>query len=672
MHERVGMTDSDIVLATTSIAFDPMVVEVFLPLTIGARVVVAPTAVTTDGRALARAIAERAITVMQGTPATYRMLLSTGWNGSKGLTILCGAEAMPASLAKELLKRADSVWNLYGPTETTVWTTARRVTGADDPIVTIGLPLDGARVHVLNASGMPTPLGVPGEISIGGARVASGYHHRPLQTRERFLPDPFDPESDHPIFRTGDFGRFREDLNLEFIGRIDNQVKIRGFRVELEEVEAIIRQYLGVADCCVTTWIDKSGETALRAHVEAAATSAGIDLVALKSFLRRRLPDYMVPGQIAAARRLPRSPTGKVDRSAIDKLDHVAFPAERGGEPATKLEERVLAIWRQLLDNRNIGVEDDFFDVGGHSLMAINMVLEIERQLGIECGLSTIFEARTVRELCNCFDRIDEQRPVALLPLTHGDRAGRLYFVHAMSPLLGLIKALDGSVSSSAIITSGAKQVRQLIKDANTVDAIGLVCDAYAEAIRASHKAGPIYLAGHSFAGMLAVETACRLERRGMAPKVVFLLDTGLPPYLKRIWGKWLIRKAKQVVNGGVWAIVSDALSVLAERSSALRPHVADDRLREASETDLYPVFSGEGMRAYRGPSSPLSSAVVLMRATERGDLAQGTWKADQRLGWGRCFGDKMSIVPVPGDHESLLNADNVKHLATRMLPYLA
>ena len=328
MRSSPGLTPKDTLLAVTTISFDIAALELYLPLIVGARVVLASRETAARWVQVARNIGKRAITVMQATPATWRLLLEAGWEGNNNFKILCGGEALPRDLAVELLKRGSSVWNMYGPTETTVWSTTSRITADGSPI-TIGRPIANTEVYVLDSHLEPVPVGVPGELYIGGAGVARGYLHRPELTAEKFIAHPFrDRESGARLYRTGDLARFRANGELECLGRIDNQVKVRGFRIELGEIESVLGQYPGVKQSVVVAREDTPGDKRLVAYVAVhKGQSLGVD--ALREFLKQRLPDYMLPSRFVFLDALPLTPNGKVDRKALPKTEESEVSSKR-------------------------------------------------------------------------------------------------------------------------------------------------------------------------------------------------------------------------------------------------------------------------------------------------------------------------------------------------------
>ncbi len=314
-----GFTDQDVMLAVTTVSFDIAMSELFLPLTNGGKLVVANQKTVTDGHLLAVLLEESGATFMQPTPATWRMLLQVGWQGNDKLKMICTGEALPRDLAKELIPKGDSLWNLYGPSETTIWSTGCRVLSAEGPI-TIGRPIDNTKIYILDDSLQPVPLGILGDLYIGGHGLAQGYLNRPQLTAERFVADPFSSNLDDRMYKTGDLARYLPDGDIEFLGRIDNQVKIRGYRIELGEIEAVLSMQPQVHDSAVVAREFSPGDVRLVAYV-VSLTDAAVNSTELQATLRDKLPNYMVPSSVIVLDELPRTPNGKIDRKTLANLD---------------------------------------------------------------------------------------------------------------------------------------------------------------------------------------------------------------------------------------------------------------------------------------------------------------------------------------------------------------
>ncbi len=393
MAREPGLREDDRLCAITTLSFDIALLELMLPLTVGARVVLADRATAADGTALAALLEVSGTTVLQATPATWRMLLDSGWHGRDGLRMLCGGEALPRELADRLLGCGAELWNVYGPTETTVWSTLERVTAGEGP-VPIGHPIANTEVYVVDKTLQPVPAGLPGELLIGGLGVALDYLDRPELTAEKFVDDPFGPRPGGRLYRTGDLARWRRDGRLEALGRIDHQVKLRGFRIELGEIESVLLQGDAVAQAVVVCREDRPGDKRLVAYLVPA--SAAADVNALRNRLRDRLPDYMLPAAFVGLERLPLTPNGKVDRRALPAPEADAFGAADETAPRNPEEETLVALWAEILGRPKIGIHDNFFDLGGHSLLATQLVARMQAALGPDITLRMVFEAPTV------------------------------------------------------------------------------------------------------------------------------------------------------------------------------------------------------------------------------------------------------------------------------------
>jgi amino acid adenylation domain-containing protein len=403
MAREPGLCGDDSLLSVTTLSFDISVLEIFLPLSVGARLVLADQATSVDAHALMEKLSAEPVTVMQATPATWRMLVDAGWKGDPELKALCGGEALPPDLANQLLGRVGELWNMYGPTETTVWSTTELVRSAHD--ITIGRPIANTQVYVLDSGGQPVPIGISGEIYIGGDGVADGYLNRPELTAERFLPDPFSPEPRAQFYRTGDIGRFQEDGRIEHLGRADHQVKIRGFRIELPEIESVLVSHAAVHEAVVTARDDR-----LVAYV---IYEPGQDLsvTEVRSFLQRELPAYMIPALVVPMDAFPLTPNGKIDRKALpDPLTHGSVATREHVEPTTELERLIADVWADLLGVSRVGVHDDFFELGGHSLLAMQVITRVRSALQHELSVTDFFESPTVAGIA---ERVETSRWVA-------------------------------------------------------------------------------------------------------------------------------------------------------------------------------------------------------------------------------------------------------------------
>jgi amino acid adenylation domain-containing protein len=415
LGERLAFTERDVLLAVTTSSFDISVLELFLPLTLGGKVVVASRDEAVDGSELTRRLKDVSATAMQATPSTWRLLIEAGWEGSPRFKILCGGEAMPRDLAQALLTRGE-VWNLYGPTESTIWSTIHKVGSGEGP-VPIGRPIANTKIYILDSHLQPVPIGVHGDLYIGGDGLARGYWNNPELTAEKFIPDPFSDEANAELYRTGDRARYRSDGTIEFLGRTDNQVKIRGHRIELSEIESVLMQHSAVNQTVVVAFDEFASDSdnpqskienpkSLAAYVVPAQPSA-VSVSDLRKFLQEKLPDYMVPASFIFLNALPQTANGKLDRNALPPPDGARPLLDHGFvEPRTEIEELVAQIWREVLRRDKVGVYDNFFDLGGHSLLATRIVARLQSTFHVDLALRKLFELPTVAGLAQHIDEL--------------------------------------------------------------------------------------------------------------------------------------------------------------------------------------------------------------------------------------------------------------------------
>ncbi len=543
MRREPGLTAGDTLLAVTTLSFDIAVLELFLPLIVGARVVVAGQGVAADGAALADLLVMSGATMMQATPAAWRLLLHAGWPGDPRLTVLCGGEALPRALADQLLERCAALWNMYGPTETTVWSTLWRVEPGDGPIP-IGRPIARTEARVLDERLAPVPVGEVGELYIGGAGLARGYRNRPDLTAERFIPHPADPTSGARLYRTGDLARSRPDGTVECLGRVDHQVKVRGYRIELGEIEAVLARQPGVREAVVTAREDTPGEKRLVAYVvsqpgvgQAGTGGAMPTPDELRRLLAAVLPDYMVPGVVVPLEALPLTPNGKLDRNALPPPS-TGTAIESGHSPGLPgpaadlmtIHYQLIAIWEDLLGVRPIGIRDDFFALGGHSLLAARLIDRIVATFGVRPALATLFAEATIVALAEEILRLrrgeaGSRRPPLVtvqaggagtpFAFLHGDYTGGGFYCAELARLLGPDRpfyalnphGLDGDPVPRSIQAMAA---------------------SFLPALRAAQPVGPYLLGGFCAGGLVALEVARLLRAQGQEVDLLVLINPPL------------------------------------------------------------------------------------------------------------------------------------------------
>jgi amino acid adenylation domain-containing protein len=420
--ERAGLTNPDRLLAVTTISFDIATLELFLPLLVGGTVIVASPEEAMDGAELLRRLKESSATAMQATPSTWRMLLDARWRGARDFKIFCGGETLSRELAGRLLD-CGTLWNLYGPTESTIWSTVHKVKSGEGP-VPIGRPIVNTQIYILDSHRQPVPIGIPGDVYIGGDGLARGYLNRPELTAEKFISNPLSGNSKSRLYQTGDRSKYLADGSIEFLGRIDDQVKIRGHRIELGEVEFVLNQHPAVRACVVVARArDSLLEQSLVGYVVPKQQPAP-SVAELRSYLKEKLPEYMIPSVFMPLDDLPLTPNGKVDRNALPPPDgERPLLDQRFIEPRSEIEELIAQVWREILKLDKIGIHDNFFELGGHSLLATRVVARLRISFSIDIALRKLFELPTVAGLAQHIEHLrHSQFGTTIAPIVPVDR----------------------------------------------------------------------------------------------------------------------------------------------------------------------------------------------------------------------------------------------------------
>ncbi|WP_137918853.1 non-ribosomal peptide synthetase/type I polyketide synthase [Hydrogenophaga sp. 2FB] len=458
-----GMGPSDVVLAVTTLSFDIAVSEVILPMTVGARIVVADRAETTDGTALRALIERQQVNFVDATPSTWRLLLAAGWPGHRGMKAICTGEPLPPDLATELIPRVAELWNGYGPTETTVWSSFHHVTSPSVPIP-IGKPVQNTQFHVLDPSMRPLPVGVTGELWIGGDGVTLGYLNRPDLTAERFVPDPFSSAPGACLYKTGDLGRWRADGILECLGRADHQVKVRGYRIELGEIEVQLCAHPAVARAVVITREDRPGDVRLVAYVVPHQAMPSVS--SMREHLSAHLPEYMVPQHFVPMVEIPLLPNGKINRHALlppsGARPELSVPYQA---PVNALEAGCCEVFGTVLSIDQVGRLDNFFDLGGNSLLAMRVLEGLTRLTGKTLSAPTIFAHPSPATLAECLAPPSEQNEAAVaIP----KKARRVYHDDDPIAIVGMAGRFPGAATVEALwdnLIAGRDAITQFTLD---------------------------------------------------------------------------------------------------------------------------------------------------------------------------------------------------------------
>ncbi len=668
MQREPGITGGDTLLAVTTLSFDIAGLELFLPLTAGARVVIASGETARDGKQLLALMERFGVTVMQATPVTWRMLLDSEWRGSPALKILCGGESWQSELASELLPRCQSLWNMYGPTETTIWSSVSRVE-KDKPVL-IGAPIANTTFYVLDGGGQPLPAGIPGELYIGGDGLALGYLGRPELTKERFVADPFHPRIGARLYKTGDLVRRVPNGSIEFLHRVDHQVKLRGFRIELGEIETSLEQHADVSQCVVVIQGDDAADKRLVAYFVPTNPQIVPAVEDLKSFLKQRLPNYMIPAAFAMIEKMPLTPNGKIDRKALSLSKLSAMTSTAPVEvPRDPIEAKLVQIWERVLETRPIGIRTNFFDVGGYSLMVVKLFTQINRVFDRSLPIATIFRSPTIEQLATLIR--GRTISTALVPIRPLGSKEPLFIVHsyltydrfrklteADRPLYGLHEGEDDSER----VTSLADRVA-----------------GYVHQIREVQPEGPYYLIGWCAAGPLAVELARSLRASGSEVALLGLIDSAHPALAAELQRK----RQKQNIADRIRGMISFHRKRQAQFSRYGRVRYAWLALRSRVSSGFRRFLLRHwkvvfGICRRMGISSPhfmynLSSVkvetvepydgrITLFRPTETNRSI-----VDTSLGWRDVALQGLDIVWTPGDHESMFSEPHISAFGQRM-----
>ncbi len=441
MQQHLQLSTKDKLLAVTSLSFDIHTLELFLPLLVGATVVVAKRETAMDGESLKQLLEQQHINIMQATPATWKLLLQSQWQATVDFKVCCGGEAMPIPLAKQFVADAKvELWNFYGPTETTVWSTVHQVSEVGHETVAIGRPIANTQIYILDQALQLVPIGRIGELYIGGDGLSPGYFQRESLSKERFIASPF--RVGERIYRTGDLARYQSDGVIECLGRIDHQVKIRGYRIELGEIEALLAEHSAIQEAVVSHWqIDEDDK--LVAYLMLFDDMSIADEAEIRDYLQAFLPAYMIPSAFVIMETWPLTPNGKIDRKALPKPQLNDGIVAEYLPPRTLTEQTLSEQWREILNREQISIDANFFEMGGHSLLATQVMSKIRQQFGVELSLKTLFESATIAELAKVIEQPVSSEKTVMTAITPAKRdqaiplsfaQERLWFIEQLEP----------------------------------------------------------------------------------------------------------------------------------------------------------------------------------------------------------------------------------------------
>ena len=666
----------EVFLQASTISFDASTFEIWGSLLNGARLVMLP-AGAPSLKELGQTIKRHKVTTLWLTAGLFHLMVENHLDDLRGLRqLLAGGDVLSVPHVRRVFAELPNcrLINGYGPTENTTFTCCyplkdiSKVNGS----VPIGFPISNTSVYVLDRQSNPVPIGIPGELYIGGDGLARGYLDRPELTEERFVRNPFSAQGDR-LYRTGDLVRYRPTGEIEFIGRVDDQVKVRGFRVELGEIEAALRQHEGVREATVVTRKD-SGDKHLVAYL---VPRGNLRTEEVREFLKARLPDYMMPSVFVTLEALPLTPMGKVDRRALPAPAEIKREAEKGFvAPIDELEFKLTRIWEQVLRVNPIGTDENFFDLGGHSLLAVKLFAEVEKSFGKNLPLATLFLAPTVGQLARVLR--DEGWQAAwspLVPIQAGGSRQPFFCIHAaggnvieyheLARLLGADQPFYGLQAKGL---DGKSEPHTSIKE---------MAAHYIKELREIQPAGPYLLGGRSSGGTIAFEMACQFEAAGETVALLALFDTFPAGYFKLLdlsRGQRLARRARK------WQSHFNNLRLLNTAGKlqyvATKLHYAPDKIKHKIYRRAYRIYQkfGKALPAVLQNIEEINFAAVkdynpqtyavdvtLFLAT---DL---TADYDSKDGWRELVKGRIDTHEIPGNHLNIIKEPGVRVLAEKL-----
>ncbi len=688
----------DRVLQFSSISFDIAIEEVFPTWMAGGTLVLRPAELSLAGKHFSQWVEEQRLTVLD-LPTAYWHEWTNDLAASAQrfpsclrLVIVGGEKASAAAFAKWVELGGDRIrWiNTYGPTETSVVATAYEPDPADYATTAgagasldelpIGRPLPNVQVYLLDEHGQSVPIGVPGELHIGGAGLARGYLDRPELTSEKFIPNPFVKDPKARLYKTGDLARFRRDGNIEYVGRADHQVKLRGYRIELGEIEAVLEQFPQVREAVVAVREDAPGSKRLVGYVVPREPGSELASGEVRAFLKDKLPEYMVPSAILTLPSLPMTPNGKVDRKALPAPEPVAAEKQSMIPPRDALDVQLKAIWENVLGVKPVSLKDNFFELGGHSMLAVRLFGQIERSFGKDLPLATLFQAPTLEGLADIL-RQDGWTPpwTSLVPIQAGGSKPPLFFAHGVGGNVLNFHDLARHLGPDQPVYG--LQSRGLDGKEPPFTQVEAMAAHYVTEILALQPEGPYYLGGMSFGGMVALEMAQQLKGQGHEVALLAMLDTHAWGYLRSLSKSELMRLRlsflcrRIIVHSTVlWKLsLSEKLNYFRKKFRTMRrqsrsrkwqrEYLEHERLGRPLPQVLQDVKEANYLAAKNYFPKVYPGRVTVFRAKDRLLVSP----VDPQVSWRRLAGGGVTVMDVPGDHLSMVEEPNVGVLAERI-----
>ena len=668
VQKKPGMLPTDKTMALATVTFDLATVEIYTPLLTGAELILVDNATSRNGEQLADLFVTQGVTFIQATPATLRMLWEAGWRGSKELVVISCAEALPMDLARKLMESCRSLWNFYGPTETTIYATGIQILPTDESI-TIGRPIDNTQVYILDEQLRALPPGKAGEIGIAGVGLAKGYLNQAALTAEKFIDFPRADGESVRLYRTGDLGRFDASGAIHYLGRIDQQVKIRGHRIEVAEIEHHLLKQAGVKNAVVIAREDTPGDQRLVAYiVPGQYISDQENQIGLwRQGIRQVLPDYMLPNNFVLLEALPVTPNGKIDKKALPRPGTRVQTQQQAAPPQTTAERLLASIWIDVFGLEAIDIDENFFDIGGHSLNAVQVMTRLEKVTGRRLPLSTLFEFPTIRKLAQLVE--ESQKPAtskSLVPIKPVGSKVPVYIIHGIGLNLlnfsGLVAHTDPDQPIYGLQAKGLDGTEE------PLDKMEDIAAHYIAEVLEHNPTGPYAIAGYSFGGYVAYEMAQQLTAMGKEVKMLAMFDTDARALInhhtamgrviwkigrqfpKLIWISQSLMKRPLVTVSYQWNVLCERMNSLLRMMGVHRQSDSTDEpahlvyLMEKHET----AFQNYVLRPYTG-------TIDLFRATSRLYFIDDF----HYLGWKDYAAGGVRVHDVAGDHATMLLPPN-------------
>ncbi|MFB6366765.1 amino acid adenylation domain-containing protein [Paenibacillus elgii] len=659
MQSKYQLNGMDRVLQKTPFTFDVSVWEFFWPLIAGAGLVIAEPEGHKDPEYLIKVIREEGITTIHFVPSMLHAFLAQTEVGQCTTLkrVICSGEALLPALKQLFFERLScELHNLYGPTEAAVDVTSWEC-GREDANVPIGYPIANTYMRLLNEQMQPVPVGVPGELYIGGVCLARGYHNRPDLNAERFVADPFSADPDARLYKTGDEVRYLPGGAIEYIGRLDHQVKIRGHRVELGEIEARLAEHPDIAECAVYTTADTNLHLQLVACIVKRKPDSQMDVRELYDFLKDRLPEYMIPARWMFIHEMPLTTSGKIDRKALPQPD-LSYSAEHHAifePPRDQWQQTLSDIWEQVLRVSAPSIRDSFFHLGGNSLLAIQLMARVEQEFARKLPLSSILEYDTIERLAGLLsnDQAEEQKPSALVALSTSGSHPPLFCIHPVGGSVVCYNAFPQVLGADRPVYAIQSEPMSGMSD-SPPSSIKEMAQQYIRLIKTVQPAGPYSLLGWSFGGIVAHEMACELRKAGEAVGMLALLDARLKPqgedepeFSEDEWKEHFLQDFAGVQMMGQ---VSD------EREEAWSP--GEDDLNR-----FYNLFKANFRAMYEHVPQWFDGTIVWFRAKEEEEALT------MDRGWS-SYANQVDSIVLDGDHYSMMSSPNVGRIAAYLKSY--